>query len=240
MTKPSGKYLEKVERWILGGVDINQMVMSIDQRFRAKMAYEAYQLWLQNKQIRPNDIMRRLASREYARLLHEAQEGNQIAREYVAALRIAPGKARTITEISNDVAVFNWLVGRFNTPVEHIEKAKVQDASDWLIREGMKTGDARAVKNGADIKMQLHDNFRDKEDVLDQMPTTDINITGDVSVIKPDYLNYTEEEKKRMARKYGLTDRQMTDLMQGEDGTWQIPAEAPDPEPDMDVFNSDM
>lgn len=211
--------------------------MSPDQHFRAMLAYEAYQVWLQDKQIRPTDLMRRLAARDYPILLQKAAEGNDRAKEFVNILRIRPGVPRTVTEISNDVALFNYLVGRFNTPTENIEKAKVQDASDWLIREGMKMGDPRAVKAGSDIKMQLHDNFREKEDPTSQMPSGDILITGDVTVIKRDRVNYSEEEKRKMGRQYGLSQKQVVELYQQPNGTWQMPDEAPDTEPSPDIFD---
>lgn len=235
MSKPSSNYMDKVERWILGGVDIGKMAMSPDQRFRAAMAYEAYKIWMQDKQIRPSDIMRRLANREYPTLLAKAKAGDVTAQEYVTALHIREGVSRTITEISNDVAVFNHLVARFDVPTEAIEKAKVLDASDWLIRQGMKTGDARAVKSGADIKMQIHNNFQEKMDAENQLPVTEINITGDVSIIKRDRVNYSDEEKRRMARKYGLSDREVTDMIQSSDGSWQMPAEQEE-ETEKDFF----
>lgn len=237
MSKPSENFFNKVERWLLGGITIEKMILTPDQRFRALLAYEAYQIWLQDKQIRPSDVMRRLAAREYPVLLRRAEEGDQKAQEYVAAMNIRPGIQRTPTEISNDVALFNHIIGRFDTPIDNIEKAKVQDASDWLIREGMKMGDPRSVKSGADLKMQLNNNFQEKENPEDQMPASDINITADVSVVKRDRVNYTDEERKRMARRYGLTDKQVVDMIQNSDGTWQIPEEQPDPEPEKDVFD---
>ena len=68
----------------------------------------------------------------------------------------------------------------------------------------------------------------------------DIGITDDVSIIKRDRVNYTDEEKRRMARKYGLTDKQVTDLIQSPDGEWQIPDEQPEPEPEKDVFDENQ
>lgn len=237
MSKPSEKYFDKVERWLLGGITIDKMIMSPDQRFRALLAYEAYQLWLSDKQIRASEVMRRLAAREYPVLLQKAADGDPKAQEYVAAMNIRPGIPRTPTEISNDVALFNHIIGRFDTPTENIERAKVQDASDWLIREGMKMGDPRSVKSGADLKMQLNNNFQEKEDVAGQMPNADINITADVSVVKRDRINYTDEERKKMARRYGLTEKQVIDMIQNADGSWQMPDEAPEPEPERDVFD---
>ena len=124
MSKPSEKYFDKVERWLLGGITIDKMIMSPDQRFRALLAYEAYKIWLQDKQIRPTDIMRRIAAREYPVLLQKAAAGDSKAIEYVDAMNIRPGIPRTPTEISNDVALFNHIIGRFDVPTENIEKAK--------------------------------------------------------------------------------------------------------------------
>lgn len=239
MSKPSEKYFDKVERWLLGGITIEKMVLSPDQRFRALLAYEAYQIWIQDKQIRPSDVMRRIAAREYPVLLQRASEGDTKAMEYVVAMNVRPGVPRTPTEISNDVALFNHIIGRFDTPIDNIEKAKVQDASDWLIREGMKMGDPRSVKSGADLKMQLNNNFQEKEDVAGQMPSSEITITTDVSVVKRDRVNYTDEERKKMAKRYGLTDKQVVDMIQNSDGTWQMPDEQPEPEPEKDVFSEE-
>lgn len=237
MSLPSKKYFELVERWILGGLSIDQMAMSADRRFRAMLVYEAYQVWLQDKQIRPSDIIRRIAAREYPFFLRKAEEGNEKAAEYVRVLNIRPNVPRSVTEISNDVALLNYLIGRFDTPIDNIERAKVVDASDWLMREGMKMGDARSVKAGADLKMQLYDNFKDKENPADQMPNMEINITGDVTVIKRDRVNYTDEEKAKMGRKYGLTRKQSIELFQQPDGSWQMPDEQPEQEPEKDVFD---
>lgn len=237
MSKPSEKYFDKVERWLLGGLQIEKIILSPDQRFRALLAYEAYQLWVQDKQIRPTDVMRRLAAREYPLLLQKAADGDPRAQEYVSAMNVRPGIPRTPTEISNDVALFNHIIGRFDTPVENIERAKVQDASDWLIREGMKMGDARSVKSGADLKMELNNSFKEKENVVDQMPDSEINITTDVSTVKRDRINYTDEERKRMGRRFGLTDKQVIDMIQNSDGSWQMPDEEPEHETERDVFD---
>ena len=39
-----------------------------------------------------------------------------------------------------------------------------------------------------------------------------IAITQDVSIVKRDRVNYTEEEKLRMARKYGLTTKDLQEI----------------------------
>ncbi len=235
MSKPSQNYLEKVERWILAGVPIEKMAMKPEQRFRALLVYEAYQIWLQNKQIRPSDVMRRLANREYPILLQKAELGDPTAVSYVESMNIRHGVPRTITEIANDVAVLNHLVSRFNVPIDDIEKAKVQDASDWLIREGMKMGDSRAVKSGSDIKMQLYDNFKSKETAADQISVPQINITGDVSIVKRDRQNYAPEYVESLRRKYGLSKADVIDMIQSQDGSFE-PFSLDDEQEDKDIF----
>lgn len=239
MSKPSPTYLDKVVRWILGGIDISKMAMSPEQRFRASIVFEAYQMWLQDKQMRPTDTMRRLANRAYPYLMEKAKNGDKAAMEYVEALDIRPGKSRTITEIANDVAVLNHLVSHFNVPIDDIEKAKVQDASDWLIREGMKMGDVRAVKSGADIKMQLYDNFKSKETASDQIAVGQINITGDVSIVKRDRKNYDPKYVEQMRRKYGLSKADVIEMIQSEDGTYQPFGLEDDEEKDIFIENED-
>lgn len=239
MSLPSKKYFDLVERWILGGVPIEKMSMSADRRFRAMLVFEAYQVWVQDKQIRPSDVLRRIAAREYSHILHKAADGDEKAAEYVSAMNIRAGVPRTVTEISNDVALLNFLIGRFSAPVENIERMKVIDASDWLMRQGMKTGDSRSVKAGADLKMTLYDDFKSKDSFADQLPSLDINITGDVSVVKRDRINYTEEEKNRLARKYGLTRQQAVELFQQPDGTWQMQDEETEGELEKDVYAED-
>ena len=87
------------------------------------------------------------------------------------------------------------------------------------------------------LKMQLNNNFQEKENAAEQMPESEINITGDVSVVKRDRVNYTDEEKKKFARRYGLTDKQVVDMIQNSEGTWQMPDEQPEPEPEKDIFD---
>lgn len=220
MSKPSQEYLTKIEKWIIGGHELKRMNMSLVQKFRARVCYEAYQVWLQDKQIQPGALMRRIAQRDYAELLQRAHTGDEEARLFVEAIGIKPDVPRTVSEISNDVYVLNWLIDRFATKTSAIERAKVEDASDWLIREGKKMGDAKAVKSGADLKMQLNNNFNESDDAASQMPNTNINITGDVTIVKSDGVNYTEDEIKKLAHQYGLTMTEAREMIQNEDGVY--------------------
>lgn len=231
MSKPSAKYLEKVDKWLLGGLPIRMMAMSIDQKFRARMAYEAYQVWLSSKQINASNLIRNIAAREYELLLMKSKSGDKEAIEVVKALNIVEGVPRTPTEIANDVAVFNHLVDHFSVDTEAIERAKVLDASDWLVREGMKSGNDRSVTSGANIKMAIYNNFSSKEDAASQMPVTDINITGDVSVVKPDRKNLSDEERRKLMRKYNLTEKEVEDFEMDEDGSFRAPEGELEPVP---------
>jgi hypothetical protein len=57
--------------------------------------------------------------------------------------------------------------------------------------------------------------------------------------VKRDRVNYTDEERKKMAKRYGLTDKQVVDMIQNSDGTWQMSDEQPEPEPEKDVFSEE-
>lgn len=233
MSLPSPNFLGKVSKWILQGLPIEGQGMTTPQKYRARVCYEGYQVWLQDKQINPSNLMRRISQREYAILLQDAERGDERAMRYVEALKITPGVERSYDEIANDVATLNHIIKTFTVDTTDIEKAKVVDASDWLIREGMKMGDARAVKSGADIKMQLNHDFDERQDGASRMPNLNPNITGDVGVVKSGQVNYTDEYKAKMARKYGLTIGEVTEMMQGEDGIYY---EKEDLEDAPDVF----
>ena len=95
------------------------------------------------------------------------------------------------------------------------------DASDWLIQHGKRTGDGRDVAKGADLKMRLHKDFDAKEAGYEDMANTDISITSDVSVVKPGRTNYTDEQKKALAKQYNITVNEVVTLEQNADGVWE-------------------
>ena len=234
MAKVSDKYLSLVDKFIFGGLSIRHVAMNDEQKLRTMIVYEAYQVWMTNKQIRPTDLCRRIASRIYGDMLLRADTDATYA-ALCDKLDIRPGVPRRYDKLANDVETFDYLVGRFNAPTANIEKAKVIDASDWLIEEGMKNGNDRAVKNGVDIKMKLHRDFDEREQGYDNIANTDINITGDVSVVKPDRQNYTEEQKRAFAKRFGLPEREVEELIRNADGVYET---APmEQEKEFDIFD---
>ena len=232
MSQPSKEFLAQIEKWLLGGITLQRMHMSLVQKFRARITYEAFQVWMQDKQIRPANLMRQLAARDYEQLLDSAAKGDEEAKQYVEALHIQRDIPRTMTEISNDVYVFNWMVGRFSTSESHINRAKYQDAADWLIRTGMQMGGREgisAVDKGAEKLRALENDFKEQENLAENMASLDVQITGDVSVIKSDRVNYTEEQKKKLAEKYHLTPTEVRDMIQNEDGIYEATDNDNDP-----------
>lgn len=231
--KVSDRYLDKVDKFIFGGLAIQHMAMTEEQKLRTLIAYEAYQVWMSNKQIRPMDLCKRISARIYSDMLTRAEHDPHY-RELCDKLGIQPGKPRDYQRLSNDVQTLDHIIGRFNAPTANIEKAKVIDASDWLIEEGMKSGNDRAVKNGADLKMKLHKDFDEQQQGFDNLANTDVNITADVSVVKPDRTNYTDEQKREFARRFGLPDKEVDELIRNSDGVYETaPVEA---EEERDIF----
>ena len=236
MSQPSPTYLDRVRRWIVGGLDIESMNMRLDQKFRALLVHEAYAYWLQDKVAAPRTIITSLARKHYQLYLQQARLGNEDAKMYVDALHITEGVDRSYNEISNDIYLFNYMVGELAVPMQHIHKQVFTDGAMWLIRHGMNTGDGRDVERGLIKLAMINNNFKDDENPQDQMPNTNINITGDVSIIKPDKQSLPDAEKERLRKKYGLTTKELAQQMEEIDGVWQ-PVEQ---EETSDVFDENL
>lgn len=230
--KVSEKYLTTVDKFIFNGLSIKHMAMTEEQKLRTMIAYEAYQIWMTNKQIRPMDLCRRISARIYGDMLLRAETDPYYA-DLCKKLNIRPGVPRDYHRLSNDVQTLDHIIGRFSNPTVNIEKAKVIDASDWLIEEGMKSGNDRAVKNGADLKMKLHKDFDEQQQGFENIADTDINITGDVSVVKPDRTNYTDEQKREFAKRFGLPEKEVEELIRNSEGIYETAPVEEEREPDF-------
>lgn len=226
--------LEKVDKWLFQGLPLEHMNFTPEQKYRCRVVYEAYQLWLQNKQIKPTDVLRRISQREYAILLQKAQDGNKDAEDLCRRMKITPERRRSVSEISFDVQMLNHIIATFNTDTSAIDKAKVLDSADFLMSEGKKTMDFGAVYKGADVMMRLYDDFKEKDNVADRMANTDLSITEDVSIIKSNRVNITDEEKHKLAKRFGLDVKDVVDMMENDDGVYIDPE---DEEPERDVFD---
>lgn len=221
-------YLDVLDKWLYNGyTSLNGMAMSPSQKLRTQIVWEAYQVWLQNKQINPLDLCRKISARTYTQLQKQSERDPQV-KMFLEQCGVTMGKVRSITELYNDVLALNHIIATFTAPTADIEKAKVVDASDWLIQHGKKTGDGRDVAKGADLKMRLHKDFDAQTAGYEDMANTDVNITGDVSVVKPDRQNYSDEQKKEWMKKYHISEKEVTELVQGED--WEEVK-------DVDVFD---
>ena len=226
-------YLDVLDKWLYNGYStLDGMAMTPPQKLRTQIVWEAYQVWLQNKQIQPLELCRKIAARTYTQMLVQAERDVNV-KVFLERCGVTVGKQRTITELYNDVQALNHIIGMFTAPTTDIEKAKVVDASDWLIQHGKQTGDGRDVAKGADLKMRLHKDFDAQGAGYEDLANTDINITGDVSVVKPGRQNYTDEQKKEWMKKYHISEKEVVDLVQGDDGSWEPEREK------VDVFTGE-
>lgn len=233
MSQPSQNYCTKVERWILGGVPLERMNFRPDQRFRAHLVTEVYQHWIATPHIEPRKMLQNFAQRDYAFLLKKAQEGDPEAQELVEALHITPNSTRSANEISNDVYLLNYLVGKLSTSKKHIHRMMYESNIEWMQNFGRKTGTWQAVKQANQDLAKLNNDFKDEDNPQDQMPSTNINITGDVSIIKKGRQSLSDEERERLRKKYGLTDKEMSQQLEEINGVWQAPEQE---EEEEDIF----
>lgn len=230
--KVSDNYLDKVDNYLLKGLTLEHTRMTTEQKFRTRLVYEAYQIWVSDKGVNPSELLRNLAAREYALILRKAAEGDPISIEYRDALKIEPGVVRPMWAISNDVQTLNHIIAHFHQPTAAIDKAIVHDAGLWLYKHGRDVGDGRDVAKGAKILQELNHNFEDRSNIADNVPTAQIRITGDVGVVKTGRVNYTEEEIRKISKNVGVTFDEAVELIESEKGYYQEVVDDDEPEKD--------
>ena len=217
------------------------MHMSLDQKFRARLCLECYRLFTENTHVPIRTIVKNIARRDYRTLADNARLGNQDAAEMMAALGISVDpktgaiSVRSETNISNDVWLVNQLVGRLNVSKKYIHKAMFEDNISWMMQYGRKTGTWQAVKQANQDLAKINNDFKDDDDPQEQMPNTNINITGDVSIVKG-HESLSEEQKNALRKKYGLTEKELTQELEEINGVWQ-PVEEEEEEKDIFIEN---
>ena len=214
--------LARIDKWLAQGISIETMFPNLEQRYRMQLCAEYYKRWVQNKDIDPRTTCRNIARRDYELFINQAAQGNKEAVAMIQALGITVDdegnvKNRTITELNNDVAVCNHIIRFFTTDESPRHKAMYLSSAEWLIRTGKQQNNDRAVDKGMQALANIYGNFQEEKDATDEMPDMSrIAITQDVSIVKRDRVNYTEEEKLRLARKYGLTAKDMREIAEEE------------------------
>ena len=227
MSQPSANYIDKVVRWTYGQVDLSRMNMPLAGQFRARLALECYMLWQQNKTSNIRRMVQNIAARDYAMLMQNASLGSEEAQAMVKALGITRNEetgvvsARRETEIANDIYVVNQLVGRLSVAKNHIQRAMYEDNIEWLIGFARKTGNVTAMREAQRNLEKINNDFKDETNPADALkPGAERNITGDISIIKPDRQNYSEEELRAFAKKVGAKFEDVQEMIQNEDGVY--------------------
>ena len=238
MSQPTQNYIDKVVRWAYGQIDLQKMNMRPDQRFRARLALECYHKFMENTAVPVRQMVKRIAARDYALLVKNAALGIEDAQEMVAALGITQDpttgvvSTRSETNIANDIYVINQLCSRLNVSKQHIQKAMYEDNITWLMGFGRKTGNVSAIKEAQRNLEKINNDFRGDEDPQEQMPNTNINITGDVGVVKEGRVSLDDAEREKLRKKYGLTEKELAVQMEEINGVWQEP-DAEEEKPDI-------
>lgn len=214
--------LARIDKWLSYGTSIETAFPKLEQRYRMQVCSEFYKRWVQNKDIDPRTVCRNIARRDYELFFNQAAQGNKDAQAMVLALKIMLDDEgnicpRTVTELNNDVLVCNHLIRFFQTDESPRHKAMFLGSAEWLIRTGKQQNNDRAVAKGMEALAKVYKDFDEERDATDEMPDMSrIAITQDVSIVKRDRINYTDEEKQRMARKYGLTAKDMREIAEEE------------------------
>ena len=235
MSQPSQNYIDKITRWAQGGVELSRMNLRPEQKFRALLVMNAYRLMIENPTAQPRMVVKNLAARDYALIAANAEMGiaEDVELMQVLGIRRNPEtgavSARRECEIANDIYCVNQLVGRLNVSQNHLDKLLYQANTRWLSKFGQQTGNVSAIREAQRNLETINNNWKEDANPADALkPGVERNITGDISIIKPDRQNYTEEELKAFAKRIGAKFEDVQEFVEGEDGM-MIPADD-DPE----------
>ncbi len=218
MSQITENTLARINKWLTYGTSLETAFPRLEQRYRMQICAEFYKRWTQNKDIDPRTVCRNIARRDYELFVNQAAQGNKEAQDMLMALHITIDdegniRPRSVTELNNDVAVCNHLIRFFTTDESPRHKAMYLSGAEWLIRTGKQQNNDRAVDKGMQALAKVYKDFDEERDAADEMPDMSrIAITQDVSIVKRDRVNYTDEYKAKMARKYGLTAKDMADI----------------------------
>lgn len=223
MSQITQNTLQRIDRWLSFGSSIEAAFPKLEQRYRMQLCAEFYKRWCQNNDIDPRTTCRNIARRDYDLYFSRAAQGDKDAQAMMLALGITVDddgniKPRSVTEINNDVAVCNHIIRFFQTDETPRHKAMFLSSAEWLIRTGKQQNNDRAVSKGMEALSKVYHDFEEEKDATEEMPDMSrIAITQDVSIVKRDRVNYTDEYKAKMARKYGLTAKDLQDIADEED-----------------------
>lgn len=238
MSQPSPAYVSKVVSWATSGVALAKVFPNKEQQFRARLCLECYKLFSESTAVPIRKLVKNIAARDYRILVDQSRLGNEEATAMMTALGIVCDpdtgaiSVRSETNISNDIWVVNQLVGRLNVSKKYIHKAMFEDNISWMMEYGRKTGTWQAVKQANQDLAKINNDFKDDDDPQVSLPNTNINITGDVSVVKSDRQSLTDEQKAQLRKKYGLTEKELAQELEEINGVWQAPEE----EEERDIF----
>lgn len=238
MSQPSQNYIDKITRWVQGGVELGRMHLRPDQRFRALLVMNAYRLIIENPTAQPRTIVKNLAARDYALIVANAEMGVAEDQELMQILGIRKNEqglvsARKECEIANDIYCVNQLVGRLNVSQNHLDKLLYQANTRWLSKFGQQTGNVSAIREAQRNLEKINNDWKEDANPADALkPGAERNITSDISIIKPDRQNYSEDELRQFAKKIGAKFEDVQEFVESEDGT-MVPSESDEEEEEM-------
>ena len=233
MSQPSQNYIDKITRWAQGGVELSRMNLRPDQRFRALLVMNAYRLIIENPTATPRTIVKNIAARDYALIVANAEMGVKEDVELMQILGIRKNEqgvvsARRESEIANDIYCVNQLVGRLNVSQNHLDKLLYQANTRWLSKFGQQTGNVSAIREAQRNLEKVNNDWKEDANPADALkPGAERNITSDISIIKPDRQNYTEDELRQFAKRIGARIDDVQEFIENEDGT-MVPADTED------------
>ena len=172
----SNTMLDKLRKHFETGVPIERMTFTPDQKKRIQMCIEGY---------------------------------NRLATDPFMDIRTYMKNRfnRTYSELKNDIKLIDYIASFFEGGQKNISKLQVRNASRKLMKNGSETGNMKALHDGASllIKLDRLDQPDAPEEMSEDMAKMPIMVTTDVSRKFSNKRGRSEEEMKRIRKKWGVS-----------------------------------
>ena len=181
--------LDKLRKHFETGVPIERMTFTPDQKKRIQMCIEGYN---------------RLATDPFMNI--RAYLRNRFNRTY--------------SELKNDIKLIDYISSFFEEGQKNISKLQVRHASRTLMKNGSETGNMKALHDGASllIKLDKLDQPDAPEEMSEDMARMPIVVTTNVGDKFANKRGRSEEEMRRIRKKWGVSIDQWQAAMEEGEG----------------------
>ena len=183
----SNRFFELLRLHLESGVPIDNMAFRESQKIRIKQCLETFRMFAD----RPWMDLRIYISNRYG---------------------------RSQSEISNDIKIINFIAEMQNNGTRALDEMKVRSVANKAIADGARTGNTELSLKGAHMltkvaKLDQQQDDNDNKNLLSSLP---IVITSDPSVKYKNKKQISDEEMKKIRKRWGVKQDQWQELVEAQ------------------------